>query len=839
MNKIFQMRYTTVRATLMMASLCVLLAMTAVSHQAEAEIIRRSFWDDPLTYVITENNVLYMTKEVWGEEVNIFDTPYSICMTRTGNSDDFFIIDKSTCYLTYFGTMDNAYGYREIVFLKTYGNGFGAGTFQYDNPEAITISHYDPCIQKLYILDSGNKRIQRLEANTCGWTISHVGYIFDEQNHQGYGPLNGAHDIDFCKLPGATTDMLVVADTDNHRLLIMEPDGTVIEELGGDGPGQGAFEFCYPYSVCATRLNEENAAAFIYVADRGNDRLVLIYQDENWNHHWYRVMDFNRSDDLLKVPAIRANPFAGFEDIVCDDHISSGVFSGIYVLDSHGRRLVHIDGFLETEIQTYSNFYFEGSPLNDLEACLGEMAVLCPYTTSSGLELFEIRASIDELTASPNPFKPPLEWTMVTAKISGLANMRMLVKDGGQIVDTLFNTFDDINSYVYAGAYSVYWDGTDHQGQLVDPGTYQIHCYIEDYYFIASDSKQIDVDVIDDDGLRLLTTHGMIMSPNWSPDGSELVFASRDGSQNSIIRKIDYSTLTETPLTDTQKWDFYPSWSPRGDSIVYARRITWWGLWGHEHALYIMDANGNGDRLVNDTTQAIRKLWDIDPKWIPWDNEVSYVKHVGDPGSQQIRKIDVTTLDDEIIDQVSGWIQYYSWAPSCDKIALSWGVGNELPYDVYAYDVENDYYLRLTEHDGEVLTDYDPEWSPDGQKILFSERCYRIGEYRWDIVVIPAGGGEHVPIKGSGDVSIYSSMCWAPDGTKFAFTIQDGNGVHLYCADYIRDEDGAFPAAYFLQPIAYETVRNVVSIIGTVADNISVKDTLLSELDNYQIEYGS
>ena len=79
-----------------------------------------------------------------------------------------------------------------------------------------------------------------------------------------------------------------------------------------------------------------------------------------------------------------------------------------------------------------------------------------------------------------------------------------------------------------------------------------------------------DIWTIQPDGTNLtqLTFHQRAASPDWSPDGSKLVFRGAVGN-NWDIHVMNSDGSNETPLTDDAASDDWPAWSPDGSKIVF------------------------------------------------------------------------------------------------------------------------------------------------------------------------------------------------------------------------------------------------------------------------------
>ncbi|MFI1744535.1 CehA/McbA family metallohydrolase [Thalassobellus sediminis] len=68
---------------------------------------------------------------------------------------------------------------------------------------------------------------------------------------------------------------------------------------------------------------------------------------------------------------------------------------------------------------------------------------------------------------------------------------------------------------------------------------------------------------------RITFSSGMDFSPNWSPDGSKIVFV-RDNSMDTSIVLLDLNTKKETVLVNSEALDLNPIFSTNGKDVYYA-----------------------------------------------------------------------------------------------------------------------------------------------------------------------------------------------------------------------------------------------------------------------------
>jgi len=152
--------------------------------------------------------------------------------------------------------------------------GPGSALGQFDTPTGIALSNDG---ETIYVVDSGNRRIQRFaeDGEFIGvWsaeTDPRLGLGFSTDTGQGASDIIVSDD-----------GLIYVADTWNHRVLVLDSGGRIVRELGMSGeltdienspdPSPEPGLFFGPRSVAV-------ADGEIYVTDTGNERVQVFASD--------------------------------------------------------------------------------------------------------------------------------------------------------------------------------------------------------------------------------------------------------------------------------------------------------------------------------------------------------------------------------------------------------------------------------------------------------------------------------------------------------------------------------------------------------------------------------
>jgi Tol biopolymer transport system component len=211
---------------------------------------------------------------------------------------------------------------------------------------------------------------------------------------------------------------------------------------------------------------------------------------------------------------------------------------------------------------------------------------------------------------------------------------------------------------------------------------------------------------------RLTTSSGADRNPDWSPDGSKIAFDSdRDGNGEVYVMNADGSA--QTRLTNDPASNGGPLWSPDGAKLVFSRIDLTQTAPPDRYDIYTVNPDGSG--LLSLTGDA-RNTDDFWPTWSRNGTKIAW--HSWDPASSSaIWTMNPDGSGKQRITEYRGDSPgYQRWSPVGSKLLFNWvgPPGDQGERDVFTMNSDGTDARRLTrDHDLER----DEIWSPDGSQV--------------------------------------------------------------------------------------------------------------------------
>jgi Tol biopolymer transport system component len=263
----------------------------------------------------------------------------------------------------------------------------------------------------------------------------------------------------------------------------------------------------------------------------------------------------------------------------------------------------------------------------------------------------------------------------------------------------------------------------------------------------------------DGTGLKRLTSYlGGDYAPRFSPDGRRILFSSTVTGDHEIYlmdaQGSRISRLTFSPATDSE-----PAFSPDGSTIAFSSNRD------GNMEIYLMDTAGNDLRRLRGTAGAERK-----PEFSPDGTRIAF--YTDRDLNNEIYTMDVGGRDHRRLTSNGAWDFYPAWAAYVTpnpQILLS-GVhpGN---YQIFVIDENGANERQLTHSSGSTFN-LEPQWSPDGTRIVFSRVDPSISSREFICVMKADGTNQRCFPK-----SYHCRMAtWSHDGTRILFNAW-GNAI--------------------------------------------------------------
>jgi Tol biopolymer transport system component len=270
-------------------------------------------------------------------------------------------------------------------------------------------------------------------------------------------------------------------------------------------------------------------------------------------------------------------------------------------------------------------------------------------------------------------------------------------------------------------------------------------------------------------GITQITSGGNDLLGSWSPDGSMLAYSFHGPyyTDHWYMLKVNSNggipvLLYYCPFADVKN----PDWSPDGTKIVFSRGVGQYWLFDSSGGyLYTIAANGASSPV------ALAAASGVFPRWSPDGTKIAVSDNNYDTGTDCIYTYSANGFNKQLVAEVGGYdLTYPSWSPDGSKIAFQQGYTNNTA--IWTVDLTTGVETELAISN--VIDPKYPYWSRTDNTIVFSAKNPGDGPYAdFDIWKVSENGGVAVKINSYGTSDIYPMSSF--DGDKIAYTNNDGN----------------------------------------------------------------
>jgi TolB protein len=268
------------------------------------------------------------------------------------------------------------------------------------------------------------------------------------------------------------------------------------------------------------------------------------------------------------------------------------------------------------------------------------------------------------------------------------------------------------------------------------------------YYSWAGTDSEIRSIAVDGTDEQVLTSGFADGFPDYSPDGSQIVFARTAPDGNSDLYLMNADGSNPRAITNTSVPELYPVWSPDGTWIAFCRAGA-----RSSRDIWIVHPDGSGAADLTSDTGI-----DVDPSWAPDSRSILFAGSSLGPWS--LESVSVDGGKPKRIGSVE-----YLW-PDFPTM-----IGNDrLLFDGVVGSHRLQVCVRTANRTRCLGSGLDPVVSPDGKKVLF------IRNERIRIARVGSGGSKLFSKAGKR----IGSATWSPNGRSIAYVAAAGDETALY-----------------------------------------------------------
>jgi Tol biopolymer transport system component len=241
------------------------------------------------------------------------------------------------------------------------------------------------------------------------------------------------------------------------------------------------------------------------------------------------------------------------------------------------------------------------------------------------------------------------------------------------------------------------------------------------------------------------------------PDPTGSIVYSSDESGNFEIYHMNIRSLETVRLTDNSSFDTFPFYLPPARFGFAADRSG-------KYQVYTMDMDGANQKAWKKGDRRIL----FTPSVSPDGKKMAYVVQNNDENSN-LYLADLDGNKEEQLTDIRGMEWDPSWSPDGTRIVFSSDVGGD--FEINVIDLESSQITKLTDN---AFYDGRPHWSPDGDQILFESD--QDGD--WEIYTMDIDGGNVRAITENATGDWLAN--WSPDGHWIVYVSNHDGDDEIY-----------------------------------------------------------